>query len=379
MQDSIPALTRGEGGIAPALLVAENDDRRVCLPRHDLGAFDLTDRGVKGREAPGPLDAFLYTERGVYRPGEEVHITASRARQGRQGRSLPVTLIVTRPDGVEYRRYTLADKGLGGRELDLPLAGSAMTGTWRRETARGSGRRIRSRRSRFLVEDFVPERLDMKLEPPAAALAPQDPQTIKATGRYLYGPPAAGLGIEGEIVVEAVGRRRDGLSGYVFGAGGRDRLSPCASRSMRPLPPTRTARPTSPITLPQMPHTREAARSERHRCACARRRPHDRTHRHDAGRPARLRASASSRCSTARISTRTRPRHSRSCSSDGDGKRVAAPQSHLAVARLDTNWQWYRRDGTWTTRLSPLTRKIAQRHARRDGRWRAGPKSRPRT
>jgi hypothetical protein len=35
-------------------------------------AFDLTDRGVGGRDAPGALDAFLFTERGVYRSGETV-------------------------------------------------------------------------------------------------------------------------------------------------------------------------------------------------------------------------------------------------------------------------------------------------------------------
>ena len=39
-------------------------------------AFDLTDRGVGGRSPPGPVDAFLYTERGVYRPGETVQAMA---------------------------------------------------------------------------------------------------------------------------------------------------------------------------------------------------------------------------------------------------------------------------------------------------------------
>ena len=39
-------------------------------------AFDLTDRGVAGRQVPAGLDAFVYTERGVYRTGETVHVTA---------------------------------------------------------------------------------------------------------------------------------------------------------------------------------------------------------------------------------------------------------------------------------------------------------------
>ena len=49
-------------------------------------AFDLTDRGVAGRDAPSGLDAFLYTERGVYRSGETVFATALlRDAKGRRG------------------------------------------------------------------------------------------------------------------------------------------------------------------------------------------------------------------------------------------------------------------------------------------------------
>ena len=52
------------------MLVAEIAGGEYAFLDLTTAAFDLTDRGVKGREAPGPLDAFAYTERGVYRPGE---------------------------------------------------------------------------------------------------------------------------------------------------------------------------------------------------------------------------------------------------------------------------------------------------------------------
>jgi uncharacterized protein YfaS (alpha-2-macroglobulin family) len=32
-------------------------------------ALDLSDRGIDGRQTPGNIDAYVYTERGVYRPG----------------------------------------------------------------------------------------------------------------------------------------------------------------------------------------------------------------------------------------------------------------------------------------------------------------------
>jgi hypothetical protein len=70
-------------------------------------AFDLTDRGVGGREAPGPIDAFLYTERGVYRPGETVQSTAMLRDRVGAAVSSPLTLVATRPDGLEVSRTTV--------------------------------------------------------------------------------------------------------------------------------------------------------------------------------------------------------------------------------------------------------------------------------
>ena len=72
------------GGSALGLLVASLGDDYGFL-NLTQSPFDLTDRGVAGRDAPGALDAFLYTERGVYRSGETVFVTALlRDAEGRR-------------------------------------------------------------------------------------------------------------------------------------------------------------------------------------------------------------------------------------------------------------------------------------------------------
>src|SRR5689334_5279123 len=68
-------LARGEGGAAPAAIVASEKNDYAFLGLKSP-AFDLSDRGVAGRPVPAGLDAFVYTERGVYRTGETVAITA---------------------------------------------------------------------------------------------------------------------------------------------------------------------------------------------------------------------------------------------------------------------------------------------------------------
>ena len=99
--DFDPGLSRGVGGSALGLLVASLGDDYGFL-NLTQSPFDLTDRGVSGRDAPGALDAFLYTERGVYRSGETVFVTALlRDAKGIAKPGLPLTLVVKRPDGVE--------------------------------------------------------------------------------------------------------------------------------------------------------------------------------------------------------------------------------------------------------------------------------------
>ncbi|MGL4241891.1 MAG: MG2 domain-containing protein, partial [Beijerinckiaceae bacterium] len=93
-------VTRGTLGLSPGLVQASLAGDHGFLDLKQ-SAFDLSDRGVKGRVAPAALDAFMYTERGVYRSGETVHLTTLlRDQKGAAVTGMPLTLIVKRPDGV---------------------------------------------------------------------------------------------------------------------------------------------------------------------------------------------------------------------------------------------------------------------------------------
>ena len=69
-------LTRGTGAAAPALIVARQGDADMGFLSLSDPEFDLSDRGVEGREAAPPVDVFLTTDRGAYRAGETIHVTA---------------------------------------------------------------------------------------------------------------------------------------------------------------------------------------------------------------------------------------------------------------------------------------------------------------
>ena len=210
-------LARGKGGLAPGLVTARIEEDYGFLDLKQ-SAFDLTDRGVKGRVAPEGLDAFLYAERGVYRSGETAFLTALlRDSKGSAVTGLPLTLVVKRPDGVEYRRQSIEDQGGGGRAFTLSLVGGAATGTWRVQAfADPKGNAIGE--TTFLVEDYVPERLDATITPKRSALLSGEPAEIDIEARYLYGAPGADLAVGGSVTVRAASETAiPGLKGYRVG------------------------------------------------------------------------------------------------------------------------------------------------------------------
>src|SRR5262244_525566 len=214
-------LARGEGALAPAMLIASDSGGDYAFLSLKVPGFDLTDRGVSGRVVPAGLDAFVYTERGVYRSGETVQVTALvRDGQGMAALDVPLTLVVERPDGVEYRRAVVPDQGLGGRALSAALVSSAPTGTWR-VRAFADPKRPPVGEATFLVEDYVPDRIEFDLTSKAKGVSKTSAAEITVDGRFLYGAPAANLELEGEVIVSAASER-SGFARYQFGLADED-------------------------------------------------------------------------------------------------------------------------------------------------------------
>lgn len=212
-----PGLSRGEGGLAPGLVTAQLKDDYGFLDLQKT-AFDLTDRGVSGPVAPKGLDAYVYAERGVYRSGETVYLTALlRDPRGQTVTGVPLTILARRPDGMEYRRQVVQDQGAGGRAISLPLVSSAPVGTWRVQVFTDP-KRPAIGETTFLVEDYVPERLEITLEPKAKVIQSGANAEIDVNVRYLYGAPGADLSVSGDVTIRRAAQSAiPGFEGYAVG------------------------------------------------------------------------------------------------------------------------------------------------------------------
>ena len=346
-----PGLTRGKGGLAPAVLVATGPDADYAFLDLTKAGFDLSDRGVAGRAAPAALDAFVFTERGVYRPGAEVHVTALlRDRKAEAVTGVPLTLIFTRPDGVEHRRVTVADAGLGGRTYALALLDTAMTGTWI-VAAYADPKGDRLGETRFLVEDFVPERMELSLDPEGKSVASDRAARIRLDGRYLYGAPAADLAVEGDVTLRPLTGDLEGFAGYRFGLAD-EKVTP-VRRPLLELPRTDAdGKARLAVPLPPVPETTRPLEAQ---VAIRLREPGGRA------------VTKTVALTVARTSPLIgiRPAFKDDHVGEGgtagfdvltlgpDGKQSAQAGLNWQLFKIDRRFQWYQQNGTW--RFEPIT------------------------
>lgn len=211
-----PGLTRGTGGSAPALLLAQNGDEDIGFLSLTEPAFDLSDRGVEGRPPAGPVDVFMTTDRGAYRAGETIHATVlARDAQVSAVEGMPLIAIISRPDGVEYSRRISGGGHAGGHVFDFPVGPGAPRGTWRIDIKSDPEAKALASRT-VLVEDFLPERIDFDLTLPEARIRITDTPPLEIDARYLFGAPGSDLSIEGQVILRGVSELEN-WPGYRFG------------------------------------------------------------------------------------------------------------------------------------------------------------------
>jgi alpha-2-macroglobulin len=349
-------LASGEGGAAPALMAAADSAGDFAFLSLKTPAFDLTDRGVGGRPAPNGLDAFVYAERGVYRSGETAYITALlRDAQGAAALGVPLTLVVQRPDGVEFRRTVIADQGVGGHALTLPLPGSAPSGTWHVQ-AFTDPKRPSVGETTFLVEDYVPDRIEFDLTSSSARISQQSPAQVAVSGRFLYGAPATDLDLEGNMTI-AVAKERAGFAGYQFGLDD-EQVEPI-QQTLEDLPSTdANGKATFPVAIDKLPSSTHPLQAQ------------------IAVRMAEPGGRAVERTVTLPVTPNgnmvgIKPLFSGRSLSDGanatfdvvvltpDGTALAQKGLRYQLSLIETHYQFYKRDGQWNFEPVKTTTRVS--------------------
>ncbi len=219
------ALVNGEGPARARYVMAYGAGGDFAALDLQRAALDLSDRGVDGRSAPGDIDAYVYTERGVYRPGERVRLTGLiRDQIGRAIDDRQSTLVVYRPNGTEARRIRMTEAVAAGAIVkNIDLDRGAPRGMWR-AALEVDGQEAVAGEVSFSVEDFVPQRLRVAFNPTEQMLRERkvvlragQSQAIGVQADFLYGAPGAGLAVEAEARLTVDPNPFPEFEGYSFG------------------------------------------------------------------------------------------------------------------------------------------------------------------
>ncbi|MFC2953885.1 alpha-2-macroglobulin [Marinicaulis aureus] len=189
----------GDYPLTPRMLMAYGPQDDYAALDLDRAPLDLSDRDVGGRSAPSKVDAFVYLDRGIYRPGETVHVSGLlRDDAGKAIEDRPLTVTVRRPNGTEADKRRIDELTIGGFTFEYDVPASAPRGMWSIQVeADGVDGFVGS--EQFSVEDFVPQRLEVKLEgDEKSPIRPGEARELSVESRFLYGAPASGLAVEAE-------------------------------------------------------------------------------------------------------------------------------------------------------------------------------------
>ncbi|MFH0878815.1 MAG: MG2 domain-containing protein, partial [Lentisphaerota bacterium] len=189
---------------------------------NDLSYLALQGTGIEfpetsgGRSWPEGYEAFVFTDRGIYRPGETSHVSlVVRDAQGACPPAFPVELHVIKPDGKTRQVLKTMLSEFGTATLDCPWADYDATGLYElRVRPPGATQWVGS--ATVALEEFVPPQIAVEIEAPDTRANPANNLAFTVSAHHLFGPPAAANPVRALIRFVPVDFKCSAFPDFVF-------------------------------------------------------------------------------------------------------------------------------------------------------------------
>jgi alpha-2-macroglobulin len=176
----------------PFLITAQlaDDLSYLRLDQNELEG-DLSD-SIRDYPSVG-AEAFLFTDRGIFRPGETLHArTMIRNPDFTAPAAFPVVFQIIKPDGRIFKEVTAMPNAFGAADMDTLMPDYLPTGryTLRLRVPRA---KVDLGSMTFLLEDFVPPQIRVTVKTDKERFASDEKITANLFAEHLFGAPASGL------------------------------------------------------------------------------------------------------------------------------------------------------------------------------------------
>lgn len=195
---TIPLKNKPMPGFKPALLTAKNNsdfnvlnlrDTKVNTSRFDVGGYT---------ELPNGLQTFAYSERDIYRPGEQVNAVAIiRNQTWESPGKLPVKVVVSLPNGSQFQTFNKQLNEEGSLEVNFALNENQITGAHTIQFFSSNNVLLGSKT--ILVEEFMPDRIKVNASLSSNKIQLSETNKLEIEANNLFGTPASNRNYEVEI------------------------------------------------------------------------------------------------------------------------------------------------------------------------------------
>ena len=218
-----------------ASLPAENEARWIFAEREGDGHLISIHNGEtmvplyrlgvteSGEEEVEVKSVFLFTERGVYKPGDVVHLKGfARSLDGGQsslpaGKRLKITVTDAKDREFFTKEVTLSDFGSFAEEIKLP---SETLGRYRVAVTGEEGDRLTGN-CNFQVQQYRPNAFEISIPPPPATTGPAQ-LDLAIAAKYFMGKPLVKAKLTWSLVARDIAFKPEGLDDFAFCNGTED-------------------------------------------------------------------------------------------------------------------------------------------------------------
>lgn len=202
----------------PFLVTAQlaEDLSYLALDGAQLQGDNASDEPSRSYLASG-CEAFVFTDRGIFRPGETVHArTIIRQADFTAPQPFPVVFQILKPDGRLFKEMTAMPNAFGAAEIETAMPEFLPTGRYTVRVRVPKAKQDLGATS-FLLEDFVPPQIRVAVKADPERIAAKEPLKAEIHAEHLFGAPAAGLKATVKCIYSPVGFAPKQWPGYQFG------------------------------------------------------------------------------------------------------------------------------------------------------------------
>ncbi|MCQ8105568.1 alpha-2-macroglobulin family protein [Methylomonas sp. SURF-2] len=207
----------------PSVYLAEKDGDLSFLPfNRDNRQLDVSRFDIDGlHDSADSLQAYLFSDRGIYRPGDTVNIGLILRKRDWSAlpAGLPLKAVIRDPELQEVWSRTVGFGPEGFEEISWTSPAAGKTGTYRIELIVADKSKKSLGGTRVRVEEFQPDRLQVKTElltAPAQGWIAPDGAKARITVRNLFGTAAAGNVAKLELTARPWAGQVPGYADYRF-------------------------------------------------------------------------------------------------------------------------------------------------------------------